>query len=264
MVDAYERSPRENKTDGCVGHVVAVLRALRDSIGGSGVSEVARLSGLGKSGAHRILVQLEQEGFVERLDGGRYRLGVEAWRLGQGAVGLELVRSMAHPIMVELTAMTGETTHLAVLERNMVVYVATVETPSSIRAYAEIGDLAPAHAVATGKALLAKLTPAERDLVLGTGALPRYTPSTLADREQLERDLDEVVRRGYARNEGEWREEVNGVAVATVVLGRAVALGVAGPAYRFGRSQAETAVLGLVRAARDLEFACSRPAVATG
>jgi len=241
-----------NTSLGCVAHAAGVLGVLGRNPEGLGVSEIARGCGLAKSGAHRILSQLEVVGFVERLAGGRYRFGLAIWQLGQVGASVERVRAVARPLMLELTAESGETAHLAVLDRNAVVYLAKVETPSSVRAYAEIGDRAPAHAVATGKALLAVLDPRERDLVLGTGALPRFTSTTVPDRAALDRQLAEVAQCGYALNVGEWRAEVNGVAVAASAFGRQVALGIAGPAYRFGEERARGLAGLLQRQAREL------------
>jgi DNA-binding IclR family transcriptional regulator len=56
----------------------------------------------------------------------------------------------------------------------------------------------PLHGAASGKVLLASLSPTERARVLGPGPLARPTPNTIADLGALESELDIVRSRGFA------------------------------------------------------------------
>ncbi|MBR7503836.1 helix-turn-helix domain-containing protein, partial [Mycobacterium tuberculosis] len=50
--------------------------------GGAGLSEIATISGRPKASVHRMLQALIAMGYVERLDEGGYRLGVQSQILG--------------------------------------------------------------------------------------------------------------------------------------------------------------------------------------
>jgi hypothetical protein len=64
---------------------------------------------------------------------------------------------------------THESVHLSMFEDSRVIYIDKVESDQPLRAYSQIGDSPPAHAVATGKVLLAARSD-EFLLRLGQGA----------------------------------------------------------------------------------------------
>lgn len=240
------RSPGANRADGyrltSVNHALDVLEVLGASGEPLALGDVAKATSLVKSGAYRILYNLEMRGYVSKDAASRYRLSLGVWSLAHALTRVEALREQARPLLVAITAATGETTHLAMLDRLYVVYIDKAETPSSIRAYAEIGDRAPAHAVATGKALLAALRTEEFDQVV-SGSLDDYTISTISNAADLRSELERIRSHGFALNDGEWRQDVVGVAVPVQIRpGLTVALGVAGPRYRFPPERARSYV----------------------
>lgn len=247
----------ENPTDAyrlsSLNHALDVLEFLAANEGPVAVTEVAKATSIVKSGAYRILHNLEQRGYVRKDQESRYTLGVGLWQLARALTQVSSLRERARPLLVAVTFATGETTHLAVMDRMYAVYVDKAETAASIRAYAEIGDRAPAHAVATGKVLLSCLSDDELDALL-VKPLERYTSTTLVEPAALRAELTQIRTDGFAVNDGEWREEVVGVAVpARIHNGCTVALGVAGPRYRFPTDVARSH-LSLLRAqAHELE-----------
>jgi len=78
-----------------------------------------------------------------------------------------------------------------------------------------LGKPLPLHATSGGKAFLAWLRPDERDAILPS-ELPRYTERTITDRGELDRELDEVRRAGYARCIKEYEEFSSGVSAAVL------------------------------------------------
>lgn len=251
------RSRIENPPDAyrlsSLNHALDVLELLAGSDGPVAVTDVAKATSLVKSGAFRILHNLEQRGYVRKDQESRYSLGVGVWRLARALTQVSSLRERARPLLVAITSATRETTHLAVLDRMYSVYIDKAETPASVRAYAEIGDRAPAHAVATGKVLLSCLSGDELDALLAE-PLERYTPATTVDPDALRAELARIRTDGFAVNDGEWREEVVGVAVpARIHNGCTVALGLAGPRYRFPTEVARSHLPLLRAKAHELE-----------
>lgn len=213
---------------------LAVLETLADMQGEAKIIEdVAERTGLTRSNAHRTLQTLAHAGYVERdpLEGG-YRGTMKMFALGVRQLGQLDVRKIAPAYMATLAKETGETVHLSILDGNEVIYIDKIDSVQPIRAYSMVGGRAPAHAVATGKALLA----AQRDSVIGTlpAKLPRFTLSTVVDRDILRDELAKAARVGYAINRGEWRDGVGGVA-APVFDGferPVAAIGISGPLER--------------------------------
>lgn len=99
-----------------------------------GPTEVAAEVGIAKSSAYELLRELARGGLVERMECGRYRLG---WRL----VGLArtMLRSNGHsttviPAARELARQVGETVHVAALDRDRVLYVASIVPAGGVAA----------------------------------------------------------------------------------------------------------------------------------
>lgn len=188
-----------------------VLEILARSAAPVGVTEIAARAGIAKSDAHRLVQTLVGQRFA-RQDGqsGAYFPTLRLWELGWAVTGHTDIRRAAEPCMARLLTRTRETVHLAALDGFDAVYIHKLESPEPVRAYTEIGGRAPAHAVATGKALLAQLGDAERRQA--ALALRRYTPRTIVEPAEFLRELDRARSAGFAMNRGEWRESVWGVA----------------------------------------------------
>lgn len=99
-----------------------------------GPTEVAAEVGVAKSSAYELLRELADAGLVERMACGRYRLG---WRL----LGLArtMLQSNGHsttliPAARDLAQQLGETVHLAALDRDTVLYVASVVPAAGVAA----------------------------------------------------------------------------------------------------------------------------------
>lgn len=213
---------------------LAVLEALADMQGEARIiDDVAARTGLTRSNAHRTLQTLMHAGYVERdpADGG-YRGTMKMFALGVRQQGQLDVRKIAPPYMAVLARETGETIHLSILDGFEVIYIDKIDSIQPIRAYSMVGGRAPAHAVATGKALLS----AQRESLLDGLApeLARFTQATIVDREVLKAELAKAARAGYAINRGEWRDGVGGIACAIFNgFERPVAaLGISGPLER--------------------------------
>lgn len=210
-----------------------VIEFLARSQGAQGVSDIARSLEIPKSNAHRLLQALTDQRYVIRHDGGSYSISIKLWELGSAALsGLDL-RQHAESIMDALMDKTGESVHLSVLDQKEVVYVHKVESLNPVRAYTQIGGRAAAYCVATGKAMIAFRS--AQWLNAMARELAPHTSCTITDPELFMDEMAQVRRRGYAVNQGEWREAVSGVA-APILDGTGniiAALGVSGPQSRF-------------------------------
>lgn len=197
-----------------------------------GVSELAGMAGMPKSGAHRLLQALVDEHYVVRVPPASYTVSIKLWELGSAALWSFDLRRHADALMESLMQSTGESVHLSVLDGREVVYVHKVECPNPIRAYSQIGGRAQAHCVATGKAMLAFRNP--QWLAEISHDLAAATPRTVTDAETFLNEMQRVRRAGYAVNRGEWREGVNGLAAPIFDGTGAViaALGISGPDTR--------------------------------
>lgn len=233
-----------------------VLEALATSHSPRGVSDLARALGLTKSNVHRTLQTLVAAGYAKPAAlPGHYECTLKLFEIASAIIARVDVRQAADPFMQQLAKLTKETIHLSVLDGIEVIYLNKIESPHPVRAYSVIGGRAPAHCVASGKALLAW----QGDAVLQQlpGHLPAHTPQSIDSRDAVIEELSRIRRTGFAVNRGEWRESVGGVAAVVFDAARkpVAAIGISGPVERlrpattrkYGQLVTEAA-LGLSRA----------------
>lgn len=231
--------------------VLDVIEALES--GERGITEISRELGMGKSGVHKILRNLQDRGYVVSTANKQYRLGLRLWQLGVAAVADLGIREVALPHMEKLTDVTGEGTLLSVYDNGDVVYLEKVSSPQPVVTTTRVGGRAPAFCTATGKAVLAWQSEEEVDRVLA-GSLERFNDKTVTDPRAIREDLAHVREVGYSVNYGAWRGEIYGVGCpirdysGTVVA----ALGVTGPAYRLGDGGIDTAATHLLATAAEI------------
>ncbi|MFO1197831.1 MAG: IclR family transcriptional regulator [Burkholderiaceae bacterium] len=242
---------------------IALLEMLAHSDRPLGVTELAARAGLGKSNAHRLLQALVELGYARHdADAGTYSVSIRLWELGSAVLANLDLRRVAEPWMQRLLEDTRETVHLSVLDGDEVVYVHKLDSPEPVRAYSQIGGRAPAHCVATGKAMLAWQDDAR--LAALSRRLVRHSPRTVTDPGEFLREMARIRQAGWASNRGEWRESVGGVAAPVLDAGgRAIAaIGLSGPIERLRPAACKAAAAGLVDAARGIAAALSGPRVA--
>jgi IclR family acetate operon transcriptional repressor len=200
-------------------------------------AEIMRQTGLPKSTVSRLVRYLSARGYLVNVEPrGAYGLGPAAMELGRRALAHFDLREAAAPHLDRLSQMTGETVILTTYDQLTQHVVCVDQIPSrhgGLQVFERVGSAFPLHAGAVAKAVLAFLSPAQRDKIL-RGILPAITSHTITDKLALDRDLALSFERGYAISREETYIGVNGVAVpifgaAGRLLGSAA---VAGPVHR--------------------------------
>jgi IclR family transcriptional regulator, acetate operon repressor len=179
-----------------------------------GVSETARLLGVGRSTAHRLLTTLRARDFVVQDASRAYRVGPALRELGAAIAESGVVRARCRPFMQALCDELGETVNLVALRGSEAVFVESVESRRPLRVAGREGVVLPAHAVSAGKALLAALPVDVLRELYAEEALARLTERTLRTRTELEAQLQLVRERGYAVNIGESERGITAAACA--------------------------------------------------
>jgi DNA-binding IclR family transcriptional regulator len=222
-------------TSQTIERTLDALELLAERGHGVGVGELADALGVSSPSAHRLLSTLHARGYA-RQDPltARYAIGLRCFSLATLATTDLDLRATATPHLRRLNELTGETSHLALYADGEVIYIDRLEGVHPVGPISRIGARAPAHCVATGRAILAYAPDSEIDALLERG-LEGYTERTATTREALEEDRRLVRRRGYAVNEASWREGICGVAAPVRDFSGQVqaSIGVCLPAGRF-------------------------------
>lgn len=207
---------------------------------GCRVVDVAEAFGLARSNAHRTLKTLVACGWAQQdAATATYRASLRVFELGSLVEASIDLRRLLQPHLAQLASALGETIHLAVLDGPDIVYLDKFDSPLPVAAYSRIGGRAPAHCVASGKALLAAQNASIDDLITRLGPLASHTPHTITNVQALHAELQSARQRGLAENREEWRLGVCGLGSPVFnARGEPVAaIGISVPSIRFARSQ---------------------------
>ncbi|MER7797190.1 IclR family transcriptional regulator [Microbacterium sp. NPDC096154] len=237
-----------------VDHALRLLLLLKDrpSIR---VREAAEELGVAQSTAHRLLTMLVYRGFARQNDGSHvYEPGPELVETGITALTQLDIRQKAHPFLLRLAAVTGETASLQVSDGKDARFIDSVESSQPVRVGSRVGDSRSGHASSGGKVLLSELPAEQLERILDS-IEPEVLALRKGGRAGFEAELARVREQGYAVNHLETRDDV--IAVAVPVRdrgGRAIAaLSIAGPLSRMSDGRHLDHVPALLEAARDLE-----------
>ncbi|QIZ37307.1 IclR family transcriptional regulator [Saccharopolyspora sp. ASAGF58] len=176
------------------------------------LGEIAEHLGVHKSTALRLLQTLEEGGFVRRVSEG-YGMGFQLIALGQLALDQVEARSLAHPVLQELSEQYGHTVHLGELVGHQIVYVDKIDGRGSVAMGSRIGLPALVHTAGVAKIITAYQVHDTRARILDGATFERYTPTTITDRADLEKDLDATRDRGWAEDNGEREDYINCIAL---------------------------------------------------
>ena len=199
-------TPKAPKVDSTLSKGLAILENLAGTRGGKGVTELSRELDLTKSNTFRLLQSLMTLGYVKHLENKSYAATLKTWQVGRALVENLNLRSVAAPEMAHMSQETGEAIYLAVPEGLSVIYIDKVESLKPIRSWNPVGGSAPIHCVGTGKAILAENYRQMREKL--DGNLQRYTDNTLTTLAELDKDLAEARKQGYAFDRGEFRDRI--------------------------------------------------------
>ncbi len=179
-------------------------------------AELAVMLGVDRSTALRILNTMTTAGYLFRDDGGRYRPTMKIPRLSHMILEEMEIRRYARGYLEEITQQTGLSSHLAILSNNQVIYVDGEEGRGVIKVNAGIGNTAPVHCSATGKTLAAYLEESALKRLIQCSeckASPtRYTANTITNFSELQKELSETRKRGYAVDNEEYEQGIKCIA----------------------------------------------------
>jgi len=206
---------RDNSPDfiEAIARGLDVIRAFGPGQPVMSLAAVAGASDLPRPTARRILLTLEQLGYVRQVGAGGYELTPRVLDLGMSYVLSRGLWEVARPHMEALVARTRESSSIAQLDGSDIVYVARVAVPKIVTLAVTIGTRFPAMQTSLGKVLLAALPLAEAERVLAEPSRSGITPRWQPDATERAAALREVRARGWALTDEQLAHGIRSVAV---------------------------------------------------
>jgi DNA-binding IclR family transcriptional regulator len=188
-------------------HVIDVLNR---SAAPTKLGTIAEEVGVPKSSAHRLLAELTGLGMVRKVEDGSYTIGYRLIQWGHAAELALSIRTVAEPIMRDLSETIRESVQLHVPEGCHRVCVASVPGPQTLRPVVHPGSILPLGVGASGKLLLA---------FAGPGVRVRARQLADEDVEAMWPDQSELTlmrERGWATSTAEMEDGLTAVAAAVL------------------------------------------------
>lgn len=162
------------------------------------LADFVRRSGYSKSTTYRLLVTLEEAGWLERGPGGTFRLTIRPFQVGSILVDSLELRREAGPIMARVAADVDQTVFLVVPAGTLAVCLERIDSEQGVRlSELYVGGSQPLHLGAAPRALLAFDEEALLPPLLAAG-LARKTERSIVDPDELMADLEKTRGRGYS------------------------------------------------------------------
>lgn len=162
------------------------------------LSEVATRTNMNRAKARRFLLTLHSLGYV-RKQHRHFALAPKVLQFGYAFLSANNYRTVIQQVLEDITAESGESSSLGVLDGDDVTYVARSSSSHRLMAITlSVGTRLPAAYTSMGRVLLAQLPDAQLDAFLARVVLEPHTDKTITDKAELKRCILEVRQQGYA------------------------------------------------------------------
>lgn len=162
--------------------------------------------------AYRIVNYLSSRNYLKQQGEGEFYLGPQILLLSHIADRQFDLINQAKPILNELASKTGQTAQLGVIQDFGVVYIDQALPSKPVNIIAALRTVIPVNLSASGKVLLAHLTPAEQGYFLQNTHLVAQTPNSIVDTDAFKQELERVRECGYAFDHEEYARGIGCVA----------------------------------------------------
>ena len=173
----------------------------------------------------------------------------------------EQLAEIALPFLADICHTTGESANVAMFRDGLVTLVAKRDADGPVRVVQDVGARRPLHCTALGKALIAWLPRAELHGVLDAISFGRFTPKTIVQRTDFERELRRVRAAGHAIDDEEFIPGVRCIAAPIFSYTEEVvaALGAIGPRHHMTQQKLRECGPLVQRCARELSYRLGMP-----
>ena len=161
------------------------------------ISEVSAASGLDRATARRCLLTLAHLGYAD-YDGKYFTLTPRVLRLGTACLATMPLPQLVQPLLDRLSAETGESSSVSILDGHDIVYVARAAQRKVMSIALMPGSRLPAFCTSMGRVMLAALPPDDARLRLEGASRVQRTVHTITDIEALMAKLQKVRAQGHA------------------------------------------------------------------
>lgn len=191
---------------------LAVVQAFSDSRKPQTIANISQKTGIPRAAVRRCLHTLRELGYVD-AELNNFSLRPKVLTLGYSYLSSTPLTVSAQPYLNNISRALNESSSLAVLEDDEVLYVARAATSRVMSVALNTGSRLPAYCTSLGRVMLAYLPADELDQYLARTKLRPMTEHTVTSVKRLREILAGVRQAGYAVNDEELELGLRSIAV---------------------------------------------------
>jgi DNA-binding IclR family transcriptional regulator len=175
-----------------VSRVMQIIEAVAKAERPLSPADLACQLDIPKPSIHRLLNQLEADGFVQTSMRGLIIPSAKMHSIAWGVLHTEQFSALRRAILQQLTEEIGETCGIAVPNGTEMVYYDRVQSDWPLQIHLQVGSHTPSWCTASGKLYLSSLPKERRQGIIGRLPLMQYTRNTIVDTDLLETELQRI------------------------------------------------------------------------
>ena len=172
-----------------VSRVMQIIEAVSKAERPLSPADLAIFLHIPKPSIHRLLNQLEEDGFVQTTLRGLIIPGIRMHGVAWGVLHSERFSAARRAILEQLTQQIGETCGIAIPKGTEMVYYDRVQSDWPLQLNLQVGSHTPTWCTASGKLYLSSLPKQRRQKIISHLPLRQYARNTIVDAELLETEL---------------------------------------------------------------------------
>ncbi|MBT5387678.1 MAG: IclR family transcriptional regulator [Porticoccaceae bacterium] len=175
-----------------VSRVMQIIEAVARAERPMSPGDLACQLDIPKPSIHRLLNQLETDGFVQTNMRGLIIPSARMHSIAWGVLHSERFSALRRAILQRLTKEIGETCGIAVPRGSEMVYYDRVQSDWPIQMHLQVGSHTPSWCTASGKLYLSSVSKERRQGIISKLPLTRYTVNSIVDADRLEMELQKI------------------------------------------------------------------------
>ncbi len=193
-----------------------IIEYIAESDRGYTISEISKDMLIPRTSVMRILKTLESEDFVSQNEN-NYLLSKKLVRIALLALDKTSLRKIASPYLKELSELTQETAHIAVLSGDKSLLIDVCDSPNPLCVASRSGTYVDLYFSSTGKVFLAYAID-DADEFYKDKEFEKHTENTSITIQDIKKDIEETCKNGYGFDDEEFRVGVR--CLAAPIWGR--------------------------------------------
>lgn len=192
---------------------LTVLALFSDNQPCMSIANAAEVSGLSRATVRRIMLTLEEMGFVRRSSKREFCVTRRVLNLASVFISPFDYWQSVEPKLEDLVSKIDESCSISILDDLEIVYVARVTARRILGLRVEVGSRLPVLPTSMGRVLLSDVPTTVLKRALTASKIEKFTENTLTDPSELRHEIEKALEHGFAVVDGELEEGLISMAV---------------------------------------------------